>query len=90
MCDFGLSELLPKDQVLSNSAKGTPVILLISLCSFLSASFFQLWMAPEVMMYKDFNEKSDVYSFGIGRISLEIVFSVSLIVVLFSKFYGNY
>jgi serine/threonine protein kinase len=50
VCDFGLSQLLPHDQVLrdTTNAKGTP-----------------LWMAPEVMMFKEFNEKCDVYSFGV-------------------------
>ncbi len=30
-----------------------------------------LWMAPEVLLNKAYNESSDVYSFGIGRLSNE-------------------
>eukprot|EP01117_Protostelium_nocturnum_P003488 TRINITY_DN1454_c0_g1_i1.p1 TRINITY_DN1454_c0_g1~~TRINITY_DN1454_c0_g1_i1.p1 ORF type:complete len:539 (+),score=132.21 TRINITY_DN1454_c0_g1_i1:174-1790(+) len=50
VCDFGLSQLIPRDQKVKDrqNAKGTP-----------------LWMAPEVMMFQEFNEKCDVYSFGI-------------------------
>eukprot|EP00005_Dracoamoeba_jomungandri_P004604 CAMPEP_0174258702 /NCGR_PEP_ID=MMETSP0439-20130205/7658_1 /TAXON_ID=0 /ORGANISM="Stereomyxa ramosa, Strain Chinc5" /LENGTH=506 /DNA_ID=CAMNT_0015342317 /DNA_START=155 /DNA_END=1675 /DNA_ORIENTATION=+ len=51
LCDFGLSQIKPTGQNLSDGvegAKGTP-----------------LWMAPEVMSGEEFNEKADVYSFGI-------------------------
>ena len=32
-----------------------------------SAKGTPLWMAPEVMLFKEFDEKADVYSFGIGN-----------------------
>ncbi|ELR19943.1 dual specificity protein kinase [Acanthamoeba castellanii str. Neff] len=52
LCDFGLSEIKPKERAWlqdpKNGAKGTP-----------------LFMPPEVMMGQPFDEKSDVYSFGI-------------------------
>eukprot|EP01097_Dermamoeba_algensis_P001374 TRINITY_DN1518_c0_g1_i1.p1 TRINITY_DN1518_c0_g1~~TRINITY_DN1518_c0_g1_i1.p1 ORF type:complete len:568 (+),score=89.75 TRINITY_DN1518_c0_g1_i1:247-1704(+) len=51
VCDFGLSQLKPREDYLrdgAEGAKGTP-----------------LWMAPEVLMGQQFNEKADVYSFGI-------------------------
>ncbi len=46
-------------------------------------------MAPEVMIFKEFNEKCDVYSFGIGRISLGF-FVVSLKVVFFFFFFQSF
>jgi serine/threonine protein kinase len=52
LCDFGLSEIKPKEKLFlqdpANGAKGTP-----------------LFMPPEVMRGQPFDEKSDVYSFGI-------------------------
>jgi len=51
VCDFGLSQILPTETGSTRDAK--------------SAKGTPLWMAPEVMMFKDFNEKADVYSFGI-------------------------
>jgi len=50
VCDFGLSVVKPRGEVLrdKDSIPGTP-----------------LWMSPEVLQGKDVDEKSDVYSFGI-------------------------
>jgi serine/threonine protein kinase len=52
LCDFGLSEIKPKNRLWlqdpKDRAKGTP-----------------LFMPPEVMMGQPFDERSDVYSFGI-------------------------
>lgn len=49
VCDFGLSQLLEGDD--SQDKK--------------NAIGSPLWMAPEVMQKKPFNERADVYSFGI-------------------------
>jgi len=50
VCDFGLSQLFSKGEMLRDADQvfGSP-----------------LWMAPEVMVRDEFNEKADVYSFGI-------------------------
>ena len=50
VCDFGLSQLFDKGDMLRDGDQvfGSP-----------------LWMAPEVMVREEFNEKADVYSFGI-------------------------
>jgi len=50
VCDFGLSVVKPRGEVLrdKDSIPGTP-----------------LWMSPEVLSGKDVDEKSDVYSYGI-------------------------
>jgi len=50
VCDFGLSQLIPRDTKVKDkqNAKGTP-----------------LWMAPEVMMFQEFDFKCDIYSYGI-------------------------
>lgn len=52
VCDFGLSQLKPRGEALSDSAesgaKGTP-----------------LWMSPEILSGKEFTEKADVYSYGL-------------------------
>jgi len=50
VCDFGLSQIKPHGQSLKDVD---------------SAKGTPLWMAPEVMQFKEFNEKCDVYSFGI-------------------------
>ncbi|KAM9962978.1 hypothetical protein ACTFIW_006199 [Dictyostelium discoideum] len=50
ICDFGLSALKQKHKMLKDQS---------------SAKGTPLYMAPEVMMFKEFNESSDVYSFGI-------------------------
>lgn len=51
ICDFGLSQIKAHGEKLSDGIDG--------------AKGTPLWMAPEVMMGKEFNEKCDVYSFGI-------------------------
>jgi len=50
VCDFGLSVVKPRGEVLrdKDSIPGTP-----------------LWMSPEVLMGQNVDEKSDVYSYGI-------------------------
>ncbi|XP_049851659.1 dual specificity protein kinase shkC-like isoform X2 [Schistocerca gregaria] len=50
LCDFGLSQLMNPGQHLKDSE---------------SVKGTPLWMAPEVMQFRAFNEKSDIYSFGI-------------------------
>jgi len=50
VCDFGLSQFIPKDAMTKDEKR---------------AKGTPLWMAPEVMMFQEFNEKCDVYSFGI-------------------------
>jgi hypothetical protein len=50
VCDFGLSQIKPMGENLRDRD---------------SAKGTPLWMAPEVMQFKEFNEKADVYSFGI-------------------------
>lgn len=50
ICDFGLTQLKQKEEMLRDTQ---------------SAKGTPLWMAPEVMLFKEFNEKADVYSFGI-------------------------
>eukprot|EP01122_Echinamoeba_exundans_P007771 TRINITY_DN2460_c0_g1_i5.p1 TRINITY_DN2460_c0_g1~~TRINITY_DN2460_c0_g1_i5.p1 ORF type:complete len:418 (+),score=102.28 TRINITY_DN2460_c0_g1_i5:342-1595(+) len=50
VCDFGLSQMKRHGENLRDGD---------------SAKGTPLWMAPEVMLFKEFNEKSDVYSFGI-------------------------
>lgn len=50
VCDFGLAEIKPKQAMLHDGDH---------------AKGTPLWMAPEVMQFKEFNEKADVYSFGI-------------------------
>lgn len=50
VCDFGLSQIKQHGEVLKDLD---------------SAKGTPLWMAPEVMQFKEFNEKADVYSFGI-------------------------
>jgi serine/threonine protein kinase len=50
VCDFGLSQLKTPGEDLKDGD---------------SAKGTPLWMAPEVMQFRAFNEKSDVYSFGI-------------------------
>jgi len=50
VCDFGLSQLIPRDKKVKDKQ---------------NAKGTPLWMAPEVMMFQEFNEKCDVYSFGI-------------------------
>jgi serine/threonine protein kinase len=50
VCDFGLSVVKPRGEVLrdKDSIPGTP-----------------LWMSPEVLQGKDVDEKADVYSYGL-------------------------
>jgi len=50
VCDFGLSQIKQQGKNLKDRE---------------SAKGTPLWMAPEVMQFKEFNEKADVYSFGI-------------------------
>eukprot|EP01126_Amoeba_proteus_P021429 TRINITY_DN2176_c0_g2_i6.p1 TRINITY_DN2176_c0_g2~~TRINITY_DN2176_c0_g2_i6.p1 ORF type:complete len:495 (-),score=91.27 TRINITY_DN2176_c0_g2_i6:146-1630(-) len=50
VCDFGLSQVKEHGQMLKDDDL---------------AKGTPLWMAPEVMQFKEFNEKADVYSFGI-------------------------
>jgi len=50
VCDFGLSQLIPRDRKVKDKQ---------------NAKGTPLWMAPEVMMFQEFNEKCDVYSYGI-------------------------
>jgi len=50
ICDFGLSCVKQRHQMLKDQT---------------SAKGTPLYMAPEVMMFREFNESSDVYSFGI-------------------------
>jgi serine/threonine protein kinase len=50
VCDFGLSQLIPRDKKVKDKQ---------------NAKGTPLWMAPEVMMFQEFNEKCDVYSYGI-------------------------
>jgi len=50
VCDFGLSQIKQHGESLKDTE---------------TAKGTPLWMAPEVMMFKCFNEKCDVYSFGI-------------------------
>jgi sterile alpha motif and leucine zipper-containing kinase AZK len=52
VCDFGLSQFIPPDQKIKDKQ---------------NAKGTPLWMAPEVMSFKEFNEKCDIYSFGIGK-----------------------
>jgi hypothetical protein len=51
VCDFGLSQLKPRGQSLLDSEDG--------------AKGTPLWMAPEILSGKEFDEKADVYSFGL-------------------------
>eukprot|EP01112_Ceratiomyxa_fruticulosa_P013616 TRINITY_DN3833_c0_g1_i2.p1 TRINITY_DN3833_c0_g1~~TRINITY_DN3833_c0_g1_i2.p1 ORF type:complete len:543 (-),score=94.64 TRINITY_DN3833_c0_g1_i2:235-1863(-) len=51
VCDFGLSQIVRKGQTLHDGREG--------------AKGTPLWMAPEVLLGKTFNEKADVYSFGL-------------------------
>jgi len=51
VCDFGLSQLIPREAPKMKDKQ--------------NAKGTPLWMAPEVMTFKEFNEKCDVYSFGI-------------------------
>uniref|UniRef100_A0A6B2L2R1 non-specific serine/threonine protein kinase n=1 Tax=Arcella intermedia TaxID=1963864 RepID=A0A6B2L2R1_9EUKA len=50
VCDFGLAQVKPNAANLIDEDH---------------ARGTPLWMAPEVMQFKEFNEKADVYSFGI-------------------------
>jgi serine/threonine protein kinase len=50
VCDFGLSQVKEQGKMLKDDDL---------------AKGTPLWMAPEVMQFKEFNEKADVYSFGI-------------------------
>jgi len=50
VCDFGLAQAKPQTSMLHDEDH---------------AKGTPLWMAPEVMQFKEFNEKADVYSFGI-------------------------
>eukprot|EP01113_Clastostelium_recurvatum_P021189 TRINITY_DN2505_c0_g1_i1.p1 TRINITY_DN2505_c0_g1~~TRINITY_DN2505_c0_g1_i1.p1 ORF type:complete len:547 (-),score=139.75 TRINITY_DN2505_c0_g1_i1:184-1824(-) len=50
ICDFGLSAVKQRHQMMKDQT---------------SAKGTPLYMAPEVMMFREFNETSDVYSFGI-------------------------
>jgi serine/threonine protein kinase len=50
VCDFGLSQIKQVGKNLRDRD---------------TAKGTPLWMAPEVMQFKEFNEKADVYSFGI-------------------------
>eukprot|EP01112_Ceratiomyxa_fruticulosa_P000526 TRINITY_DN1047_c0_g1_i4.p1 TRINITY_DN1047_c0_g1~~TRINITY_DN1047_c0_g1_i4.p1 ORF type:complete len:551 (-),score=111.04 TRINITY_DN1047_c0_g1_i4:250-1902(-) len=50
ICDFGLSAVKQRHQMMKDQT---------------SAKGTPLYMAPEVMMFREFNESSDVYSFGI-------------------------
>jgi len=51
VCDFGLSQIKPRGTNLKDGQEG--------------AKGTPLWMAPEVLLGKHFNEKADVYSFGL-------------------------
>eukprot|EP01113_Clastostelium_recurvatum_P000736 TRINITY_DN10330_c0_g1_i1.p1 TRINITY_DN10330_c0_g1~~TRINITY_DN10330_c0_g1_i1.p1 ORF type:complete len:530 (-),score=138.01 TRINITY_DN10330_c0_g1_i1:100-1689(-) len=51
VCDFGLSQITKKGQSLHDGREG--------------AKGTPLWMAPEVLLGRTFNEKADVYSFGL-------------------------
>eukprot|EP01095_Lingulamoeba_sp_RSL-Kostka_P005619 TRINITY_DN1702_c0_g2_i1.p1 TRINITY_DN1702_c0_g2~~TRINITY_DN1702_c0_g2_i1.p1 ORF type:complete len:564 (+),score=180.30 TRINITY_DN1702_c0_g2_i1:100-1791(+) len=51
ICDFGLSQIKKHGELLLDGVEG--------------AKGTPLWMAPEVMAGRNFNEKADVYSFGI-------------------------
>ncbi len=62
ICDFGLSTVKPqRHQMLKDQT---------------TAKGTPLFMAPEVMMFREFNESSDVYSFGI--VLWEVCYSVLL------------
>lgn len=50
VCDFGLSQLVPQNKKMRDLRR---------------AKGTPLYMSPEVMMFKPFDEKSDTYSFGI-------------------------
>eukprot|EP01125_Pyxidicula_operculata_P007412 TRINITY_DN251_c3_g1_i2.p1 TRINITY_DN251_c3_g1~~TRINITY_DN251_c3_g1_i2.p1 ORF type:complete len:301 (+),score=37.00 TRINITY_DN251_c3_g1_i2:22-924(+) len=50
VCDFGLAQVKPQGIMLQDEDL---------------AKGTPLWMAPEVMEFREFNEKADVYSFGI-------------------------
>lgn len=50
VCDFGLSQIIPRETMIKDKQ---------------NAKGTPLWMAPEVMQFKEFNEKCDVYSYGI-------------------------
>jgi len=51
VCDFGLAQVKPHASIMLHDED--------------HARGTPLWMAPEVMQFKEFNEKADVYSFGI-------------------------
>lgn len=52
ICDFGLSQVKPSpDAVLRDPPNG--------------AKGTPIWMAPEILMNREFNEKCDIYSFGL-------------------------
>jgi len=51
VCDFGLSQIKPRGTNLKDGQEG--------------AKGTPLWMAPEVLLGKHFNEKADVYIFGL-------------------------
>lgn len=50
ICDFGLSQFKPQGESLQDRQR---------------AKGTPLWMAPEVMMFQQFNEKADIYAFGL-------------------------
>ncbi|KAL6076941.1 serine/threonine-protein kinase STY17 isoform X1 [Balamuthia mandrillaris] len=52
LCDFGLAQIKPRHRMFLRDKTN-------------AAKGTPLWMAPEVLQGKDFNEKSDVYSFGL-------------------------
>lgn len=50
VCDFGLSQLIPRDKKIKDTQ---------------NAKGTPLWMAPEVMQFREFNEACDLYSYGV-------------------------
>jgi serine/threonine protein kinase len=67
-----LSQFIPPDQKIKDKQ---------------NAKGTPLWMAPEVMSFREFNEKCDIYSFGIGKIVFLLIFNVIFFHYLFFVFF---